>query len=64
MGKKKFLEILKTSSQPLRAGAEKSFDDGDYDERQILKRTNQDSKVKLNGRSRPENATMCLLPDK
>lgn len=56
MGKKKFLEIVKLASQPLPKGAEKSFRDDDYNDRQILKRTTQDSKAKLRGKSRPKSA--------
>ena len=57
MGKKKFLEIIKLASQPLPKGAKKSFRVDDYNDRQILRRTNQDSKAKLRGKSHPKNAS-------
>jgi hypothetical protein len=57
MGKKKFLDFIKLAAQPLPKGAEKSFRDDDYNERQILKRTNEDSKAKLHGKSHPKNAS-------
>jgi hypothetical protein len=57
MGKKKFLDLIKQAAQPLPKGAEKSFRDDDYNERQILRRTNQDSKAKLHDKSHPKNAS-------
>ena len=57
MGKKKFIDFIRLAAQPLPKGAEKSFDDGDYNERQTLKRTNADNKAKLSGKSRPKNAS-------
>jgi hypothetical protein len=57
MGKKKFLNLIKLSAQPLPKGAKTRFDDDDYNERQILKRTNEASKEKQNGKSRPKNAS-------
>ena len=53
MSKKNFLNLIKLASQPLPEGAKKRFRDDDYNDRQILRRTTQDSKAKLRGKSRP-----------
>ena len=57
MGKKKFLDLIKLAAQPLPKGAKTRFDDDDYNERQTLKRTNEASKAKQNGKSHSQNAS-------
>ena len=57
MGKKKFLDLIRLASRPLTEADRKSIRVDDYTDKQILKRTNEASKAKLHGKSRPKNAS-------
>ena len=56
MSKKKFIELLTLAAQPLPKEAGKSAHSYGYNEKQILKRTNADSKARLRGKSRPKTS--------
>lgn len=56
MSKKKFLDFVKLSAQPLPPEGEKSPRSYGYNDKQILKRINQDSKARLRGKSRPKTS--------
>jgi len=56
MTKKKFLDLIRLSAQPLPPEGEKSPRSYGYNDKQILKRITKDSKARLRGKSRPKTS--------